>query len=168
MDWSSGVFKIPVGHEFITYYAKSSLVCISGKLYVPDQFDFIDSAAFIHRAMLDYHFEKKKISLAFMKYCTHEACKNMRVVVLDDVHGNEIGVFKQNHLVDYHNIRTSITTHRFARFILEQDQITIRIIRIQRWLKEQLFKKRLHLLAIFAANKNMMNADIILLISSHL
>lgn len=166
-----GVFEIPVGSEFIYYYPQSGLVLIAGKLYVPNQLQYFDSAAFIKKAMLVWHCERRDPGLQYSIYCGHTLCQNLCLIALTDHTERHSGLFKQHHLVEYEFIETATTTHRFARFLLKQDQITPRIVRIQRRVKSYLSarrKERLHLLAIFSKSNEKLNLDIVSVIASML
>jgi len=166
-----GVFEIPVGGEFIHYYAQSNLVLIAGKLYVPNQLQYYDSAAFIKKAMLAWHCERRDLGLHFDIYCGHTLCQNLRLIAITDHSEHNWGLFKQHHLVEYEFIKTTTTTHRFARFLLKQDQITPRIVRIQRRLKAYLSARRnerLHLLAILSKSNETLNLDVVSVIASML
>lgn len=169
--FESGVFRVPVGDEFIYYYPQSSLVCIKGKLYTPEKYDHVDSAAFIRGAMLAWHRENKKLPIKFSIYCGHETCKNLCAIVINRIDGRGRGVFNQNHLVDYHRVKPRPADHHWARFILNQDQITKRIIRIQRFVRSFLYTKRqerLDLLSTFSNGQKILNMDVIGLIADAL
>lgn len=168
-NFMSGVFKIPVAEDFIYYYAQSSLVCYDGKLYSPEKFQFVDSTAFIREAMLAWYSENRNPQLKFSIYCGHEQCRNVHAIVIRRVNGEGRAVYNQNHLIDYHVIHPPNNPHIWARFLLNQDQITVRIIRIQQFVRSTLLrrKQRLHLLAVIAVN-NKLNTDVISLIANML
>lgn len=172
-NFKSGVFQVPVGEEFIYFYPQSSLVLIKGKLYIPEKYDHIDSGAFIHKAMLAWYCKNEKLPIEFAIYCGHEECKNVCAVVISRIDGRGRGVFNQNHLVDYHRVDyfhgVPWKRHVFARFILNQDQITKRITRIQHTVRLHLLhRKRLHLLAIFLVGQKVLNMDVAGLIATSL
>lgn len=189
-NFKSGVFKFLVGDEFVYFYAQSSLVSYNGNLYYPERFDEIDSIAFMQRMIRASYRENKKQNLIFMRYCGHERCKNARIIIIRNLAGG-IGFFNQNHLIDRHTIKASIVNdrvfhsgyyqigqrprvisdHLWSRFVLNQDRITIRIVRIQHFVKSFVQLKRqvrLHLLAGFAIANTTMNSDVISVIAKML
>lgn len=190
----SGVFKIPVEEDFVYYYAQSSLVSHNNELYCPEKFENIDSVAFMCKVTKMIYCENKTPDLVFMRFCGHERCKKVRVMIIRNIAGG-VAYFRQHHLIDryvieppnvndnmYYDIfyqgtlsieerRRFVSHHIWSRFILNQDHITIRIIRIQRFLRSMTLLKRqrrLHLLAIFTFGNNELNMDVTDLIGSML
>lgn len=190
-NFKSGVFKVSVGDEIVYFYAQSSLVSYNGNLYYPEKFDDVDSVAFMQRMILASYRENKKHNLIFMRYCGHERCKNARIIVIRNVDADGIGFYNQNHLIDRRTVNASIVNdrvfysddyqigqhprvisrHLWSRFILNQDRITTRIVRIQHFVKSLVLLKkheRLHLLAGFAIANTTLNSDVISVIAKML
>lgn len=188
----SGVHKLPVGDEFVYFYSQSSLVSYNGNLYCPDYFDGNDSVGFMKKAIKTLYEVNKKLNLIFMPYCgLHQRCQKVRLIIIRNVDEGGLGFFCQNHLIDHsvtkaptinnrlfyrgnyqgHEIPRVISCHVWSRFILNQDQITKRIVRIQRFLKSLVLLKRqerLHVLAGFTIGNKKLIFDVISIIASML
>lgn len=140
----------------------SVLVSLRQRLFVLVSVSKNGRVGSLDEVMLSWYHDEEKIESV-----TEFTIYPKATAIISANRGNTRVLLKQNHLVDPYIVHPSRRNSKWLYFILDQDQITKRIIRIQRWMKKQFFKKRLQLLLIIAANKNI-NTDVIQLISLYL
>lgn len=172
MEEAVGVFKIRVDDDFLFYYRQSSLVYIMGKLYSIFNGGNPTPGKVVIERVLQRVFHEHVIG--FHKETTSKPCPYPTFLILGECNGEGTLYLTLNHIMNPFDFFPPALSDTglddfiyWLGFVLNRDTIVKRILRIQRWIRSRMIRKKcLHLLAVLVVYQSNLCDDVVSIIAS--
>ena len=150
----SSLFKFAINDEVAWWYAKAGLLSFHGKLFLPCCDDWVQ-----HLIEIRYRFA------GFVTFENGEPPTCLSITDMNYTHDFE---FIQNPLYTFDDLGTDELWERRYEYFIRQDQLTPRVLRLQRFFRQCIMNKRKHLLTVLLAAVPVKNPDVAGLIAQWL